>query len=359
MKKLFSLFAAVLCAGSIMATTYGAVKVTEVKAGELYVFAQTVDGQTYVMTNSVSSSKAAITTDFKKTGFDGNEAYVWTVESTEGGWFIKSANDSKYLNNNSKGNLVAEATGKSVWDFSFTGDFALISNTSNSNRFLGLNAGNEGYKAYAASNLDGYPHNIVVWKLEEGGTGSIEAVEVKVDTIALKFSDGQVTAIDYEECGAVDMTFFNFADYTEDGEPIGDGDILNLDFYPEEDFVIDGTYSIAKKTLDDEYTYLVHIVGTDTTKVLFKSATATFKLNSLDKEDYSANITVTATLTDKDGNVYAFIETATMYYEFFDDSEEAIENVVLTEKAQKVVIDGNVFVIRDNKLYNLQGTKIR
>jgi hypothetical protein len=39
--------------------------------------------------------------------------------------------------------------------------------------------------------------------------------------------------------------------------------------------------------------------------------------------------------------------------------EEGIENVVLTEKAQKVMIDGVMYIIRDNKLFNVQGTQVR
>ncbi|MBR1877893.1 MAG: hypothetical protein IJ814_02680 [Paludibacteraceae bacterium] len=39
--------------------------------------------------------------------------------------------------------------------------------------------------------------------------------------------------------------------------------------------------------------------------------------------------------------------------------EEAIENVVLTEKAQKVVVDGVLYIVRDNKMYNAQGTQVR
>ena len=39
--------------------------------------------------------------------------------------------------------------------------------------------------------------------------------------------------------------------------------------------------------------------------------------------------------------------------------EEGIENVVLTEKAQKVVVDGVIYIIRDNKMFNVQGTQVR
>jgi len=38
---------------------------------------------------------------------------------------------------------------------------------------------------------------------------------------------------------------------------------------------------------------------------------------------------------------------------------QGIENVVLTEKIQKVVVDGAVYVIRDNKMFNVLGTQVR
>lgn len=54
------------------------------------------------------------------------------------------------------------------------------------------------------------------------------------------------------------------------------------------------------------------------------------------------------------------------YYEFAAGAQlkllqkaEGIENVVLTEKAQKVVVDGVIYIIRDNKLFNLQGAQVR
>lgn len=40
-------------------------------------------------------------------------------------------------------------------------------------------------------------------------------------------------------------------------------------------------------------------------------------------------------------------------------AEQDIENVVLTEKAQKVMIDGVMYIIRDNKMFNVQGTQVR
>lgn len=36
-----------------------------------------------------------------------------------------------------------------------------------------------------------------------------------------------------------------------------------------------------------------------------------------------------------------------------------IENIVLTEKAKKVIVDGMIYIVRDGKLYNLQGAQVR
>lgn len=38
---------------------------------------------------------------------------------------------------------------------------------------------------------------------------------------------------------------------------------------------------------------------------------------------------------------------------------QGIENVELTEKAQKVVVDGVIYIVRDNKMFNLQGAQVR
>ena len=38
---------------------------------------------------------------------------------------------------------------------------------------------------------------------------------------------------------------------------------------------------------------------------------------------------------------------------------QGIENVVLTEKAQKVMVDGVLYIIRDNKMFNVQGAQVR
>ena len=46
-------------------------------------------------------------------------------------------------------------------------------------------------------------------------------------------------------------------------------------------------------------------------------------------------------------------------YKWTIENQQGIENVVLTEKAQKVVVDGVIYIIRNNKMFNLQGAQVR
>ena len=149
----------------VWGATYKLTKVTSVSAGEKYVFEQ----GGYVMNNSVSSSALQCTNSYKTTGLEGTEAYVWTLESATGGFYMKNVNKSQYLNNSSSTG-VSFGSKSSIWKFTFTDGIAVIQNTSNSNRFLGWNGtSSHAYKAYATSNMSSssYPHDITVYKLEE------------------------------------------------------------------------------------------------------------------------------------------------------------------------------------------------
>ena len=42
-----------------------------------------------------------------------------------------------------------------------------------------------------------------------------------------------------------------------------------------------------------------------------------------------------------------------------EESEEGIENIELTKEVKKVVIDGNLFIVRDGKIFNANGTQVR
>lgn len=58
-------------------------------------------------------------------------------------------------------------------------------------------------------------------------------------------------------------------------------------------------------------------------------------------------------------------ESGKHYYEIAQGAEltllstEGIEEVVLTENVQKVMVDGVLYIVRDNKMYNVQGVQVR
>lgn len=41
------------------------------------------------------------------------------------------------------------------------------------------------------------------------------------------------------------------------------------------------------------------------------------------------------------------------------EGEEGVENVVLTEKAKKVMVDGVMYIVRDNKMFDVRGAQVR
>ena len=148
--------------GTWAETTYKLTQVTSVSAGNKYVLVEGTHALTTVNSNAVQS-----TTSFSSTGLSGTESYIWTLESATGGFYMKMS-DGKYLNNTGSENtsVTADASGNSIWSFAFTDNVALISNTSNDNRFIGNNGENQ-YKAYAVSNLDYSAHDFTVYLLEE------------------------------------------------------------------------------------------------------------------------------------------------------------------------------------------------
>ena len=196
MPKRLAMVLTVLCTigvGQMWAETYKLTKVTFVSAGEKYVFEQ--DG--YVMNNSTSSSALQCTNSYNTTGLSGTENYVWTLETAANGFYMKNISKSsdQYLNNTSSTG-VSFGNKSSIWKFTFTNGIALIQNTSNSNRFLGYtNATSHAYKAYATSNLNSYPHEVIVYKLEKETSASVSVTSVSLDHSSLSLTVGETASL--------------------------------------------------------------------------------------------------------------------------------------------------------------------
>lgn len=66
-------------------------------------------------------------------------------------------------------------------------------------------------------------------------------------------------------------------------------------------------------------------------------------------------------LTDVEfvANITLDLSNPAMYTWKVVNPNEGIEEVVLTEQAQKVIVDGVLYIVRDNKMFNVQGTQVR
>ncbi len=180
--------------------------------------------------------------------------------------------------------------------------------------------------------------------------------------IALKFDDGQVITQYFEDYGLVAVSLFNFQDWTEEGYPVGDGDWLDLVIYPESIEQVSGTFTIKDETLDGEESYLMRIVGKDTTEVLFTEASVAIKINSINEEEEMANVTFKGTLKGDDNKTYTVNATLDIYFQLSDEGgeEEGIEAIATEQNENKVIMhEGHIYIIHNGKAYSVTGARVK
>ena len=104
--------------------------------------------------------------------------------------------------------------------------------------------------------------------------------------------------------------------------------------------------------LSASYSYVGKVAGADTT--WYALADADFELAVA-----GANVTIDGSFVgvneDNEEDIIAF----TLHLAGIIDDEQGIENIELTKEAKKVVVDGKVFIIRDEKMFNVQGAQVR
>ena len=165
-------------------TTYKLTQVTSVTAGNKYVFVENGNALTTVSGKVLQSTKS-----FNMSGLIGNESYIWTLEATTGGFYIKMST-GKYLNHPAdKTDMASGDSGSTKWTFVFTADEAMIYDASE-NRMIANSSGTE-YRAYKAD-ADGlyyYPHhNFAVYAVVETVTVTTAKYATYCSTNALDFS---------------------------------------------------------------------------------------------------------------------------------------------------------------------------
>ena len=80
---------------------------------------------------------------------------------------------------------------------------------------------------------------------------------------------------------------------------------------------------------------------------------AVFQCNNYTVERVDGELIRLFKLKINDPDTYAWMQNVP------EPQPEGIEHIVLTEKVRKVVIDGTIYIVRDNKLFNLQGAQVR
>ena len=158
--------------------SYKLTAVTSVSAGHKYVFVR----DSKALINYVTSNSVQTTSSYNTSGLSGTENYIWVLYSAKKGYYLKFNIADYYLNNAlSTADMSFGETATSIWSITFTDGIALISNTSNSNRFLGETGSRSGeYKAYATSNLNNYSHDFTVYRLDE----EVSVHHVAIDLVA-------------------------------------------------------------------------------------------------------------------------------------------------------------------------------
>ena len=105
--------------------------------------------------------------------------------------------------------------------------------------------------------------------------------------------------------------------------------------------------------LSASYSYVSKVAGADTT--WYALADADFELAVA-----GANVTIDGSFVGvNEDNEEDIISFTLNLAGIIDGGEEGIENIELTKEAKKVVVDGKVFIIRDDKMFNVQGAQVR
>ena len=157
---------AVMSAQLMRATdpTYKLTAVTSVEDDKRYVLVE--NGNALVGT--ISSSKLQSTTSFNTTGLTGSETYIWELDATTGGFYLKnvSVGSSGYLRNSSQANLALTTSDQTnnVWTFTFSVSTAQIQVGS---RYLTrTSTSSTEYKAYSTIPT-GVTYDFTIYRVDE------------------------------------------------------------------------------------------------------------------------------------------------------------------------------------------------
>ena len=348
MKKIFSLFAAVLFAGSMMAAvitldpaTQTPVSTTDTDNGE--AISLTINGIAISYNGTLNAATGTAPADFRV--FGGKTLTLSASVNITKVVIAGKANKDNFTLTSNKGTVTTGASYTAKTEKNEIDDPLIV--VENINAQTVVLTPSKQLRAYTIQvTIDG--ESSTGGEQGQGGGGE-EGDEVTISGLA--YAD----AYFYNYNGTDYWDFDLYKNYNESTQAT---------VYPEVYIIVE-----AESATTIAGTYYMNYAG------YWTSANDSVEI---DENDYEAILTITfdgseytfsGQFVGDDGKTYKFECTSEVYaYDVDNDYEEitledeetqGIEDVVLTEKAQKVVVDGAVYVIRDNKMYNVQGTRVR
>lgn len=329
MKKILSLLAAVLFAGSMMADQV-TVTASNFTATTESAFSKVIEGVKF------SCSTGTVGTEIRI--FAGS---TFTIEVGEGGSISKIDFTSTAKGSEKRG----------------LGNFEALSGfTYEADGYTGSWSGSATKVTFTASAQVRLTQIVVTYvrgtvdpeEDEEGGDeGDHDYTYDENSNYVVEFASYTVDASDFDSYGDL---------YIEAQD--ADMHYVAIDLYPETEELTPGTYQIR---LDDE----TYPVGSVTAGEFWNDNIYASYAAIVDSDDNLTNVwymvsgtvvvaedgTITVNALNSNGNTISII--------MHNGGQEGIENVVLEDSARKVMVDGAMYIIRDKKMYNAQGAQVK
>ncbi len=352
MKKFFSLFAAVLFAGSMMAAvitldpaTQTPVSTEDTQNGE--AISLTINGIAISYNGTLNAATETAPADFRV--FGGKTLTLSASVNITKVVIAGKANKENFTLTSNKGTVTTGASYEAKTEKKEIDDPLIV--VENINAQTVVLTPSKQLRAYTIQvTIDGESST----GGEEGQGGGEEGDEVVISGLAA--ADAYFYNVSGENYWDIDL----YKEYDWDNEAV---------VYPEVYLMIPAASATA---LTGEYA--LNYAG------YWKSAKDSVEISDDDEDGYlkitfdGDNYHFVGQFLGENGKTYKF--SATVAYDdvysvdvtdednpksidLDDEISQGIEDIKLTEKAQKVVVDGAVYVIRDNKMYNVTGTRVR
>ena len=344
MKKFFSLFAAVLFASSMMAAvitldpaTQTPVSTEDTQNGE--AISLVINGIGVDYNGTLNAAGETAPADFRI--FAGKTLTLSATVNITKVEIVGKANKANFTFSTDNGTVTTGASYSAVTEKKDFADPLIVVENINA-KIVTMTAGKQ-LRAYTIRvTIDGESSE---WEGGgQGGGGEGDEVNLEVhycEAALIEDSEGTFWQLNlYNDWDGADVTYPD----------------LWIGVEPKSETGIAGTY-----TEDDLYYVEVYTSAKDSAEAVEVSDLV---ITRVDEDYYYFSFS----FVGDDGKTYIVeAECGTIAYnyeteediELDDEISQGIEDIVLTEKAQKVSVDGAVYVIRDNKMYNVTGTRVR